>query len=175
MNYADRAVHDIANQVNNQEQQIQAIVQAVAQGQDISQFDPQSLSAAKQYVTMKANELNKMVNSTSTPPNVTREMLRNDLDMYQGFADLLATDDPQFATAMDIAFIGAGIYATAKYGPMAAAKAKTGFGYARQQAPAMASAAYGKAAEMGQRSFGYGKQALGAAGKAIRRAFKIPV
>ena len=48
-------------QINEQTESIMNIVQADAQGQDVSQFDPQSLSAAKQYVTMKANELNKMV------------------------------------------------------------------------------------------------------------------
>ena len=159
---------------SQQEMQIQAVVEAISKGQDISQFDSQSISAAKQYVTMKANELNRIINSTDTPPNVTREELRGELDMYQGFADKLAEDDPAFASMMDVAMIGAGVYGAAKYGPMAAAKAKSSFGYLRQQAPEMASSAYARASEAGQKSFGYGKKAMGAAGKAIRRAFKLP-
>lgn len=111
--------------MNAKEQEIQMIVQAVAQGQDLSQFDPSALSAAKNYVVSKANELNRMVNSADTPPNVTREMLRNELTMYEGFADKLAEDDPMFAGMMDAALIGAGVYGAAKYGPMAAAKLKT--------------------------------------------------
>ena len=113
--------------MNPNMEEIQAVIQAVANGQALDQFDPSMISAAKQFSAMKANELNKMINSTSMPPNVTREMMRNELDMYQGFADKIAEDDPEYATAMDIAFIGAGLYATAKYGPMAAAKARSGF------------------------------------------------
>ena len=110
---------------NPREEEIAMVLQAVAQGQDLSNFDPQLLSAAKQYSVMKANELNTMINSNELPPNVSREMMRNELDTYQGFADRMAEDDPQYAGMMDAAFIGAGLYVTAKYGPMAAAKLKT--------------------------------------------------
>jgi hypothetical protein len=135
---------------------IQTIIQAIAQGQDISNFDPQDISAAKQYSVKKANELNAMINSAQTPPNVTREMLRNDLQMYEGFASKIAENDPMYAGMMDAAFIGAGLYAGAKYGPMAVAKMKTmgqqGFGFAQQagaQASAAASGLAGRAATAG--------------------------
>jgi len=131
--------------MNAKEQEIQMIVQAVAQGQDLSQFDPSALSAAKNYVVSKANELNRMVNSADTPPNVTREMLRNELTMYEGFADKLAEDDPMFAGMMDAALIGAGVYGAAKYGPMAAAKLKTA----------------------GQATYGFGKDMAGKATSAM--------
>tara|TARA_R100000458_G_scaffold41478_1_gene39155 strand:- start:1191 stop:1922 length:732 start_codon:yes stop_codon:yes gene_type:complete len=127
---------NMSQQINAQEAKIQTVIQAIAQGQDISNFDPQDISAAKQYSVKKANELNAMINSAQTPPNVTREMLRNDLQMYEGFASKIAEDDPMYAGMMDAAFIGAGLYAGAKYGPMAVAKMKTmgqqGFGFAQQ-------------------------------------------
>tara|TARA_B100000700_G_C15040112_1_gene854900 strand:+ start:311 stop:1039 length:729 start_codon:yes stop_codon:yes gene_type:complete len=226
-----------AERQNESIEAIQAVIQAISQGQDLNSFDPKAISAAKHQVTNRANELSNMINSTSLPPNVTREMLRNELDMYQGFADKLAEDDPEFAGLMDAAFIGAGIYVGAKYGPMAAAKAKTGaqaaYGFVKTKvggvpsyaAPAVdaVKGAYGAAAgyaspyfqqagqyarsglgsvadyasrgasyvtspefsqsmgdmrqrvgNYGQRTFGYGKQVMGAAGKAIRRALKLP-
>ena len=61
-------------------QQIQGVIAAVAQGQDISQFDPQVISAAKQQVVMQANQLSRLVNSSSVPPNVTREQLREPVE-----------------------------------------------------------------------------------------------
>ena len=206
-------------EINDATEQIMAIIQAVAQGQDISNFDPRMLSAAKQHTATKANELNKMINSSSLPPNVTRETLRNELQMYEGFTNKLAEDDPQFANAMDIAFVGAGLYAAYKYGPMAAAKAKTvgaatyGYGQeaygkaagavsgAGQSAGAAVQRGVGAAADFAsrgseyfqnrgafpgvkpysptygyaQKAAGYGKQAMGALSKGVRRMFKIPV
>mgnify|MGYP003110915286 CR=1 FL=1 len=130
----------------NELDEIQAIIQAISNGQDVKNFDAQTISAAKQYAVQKANELNAMINSSNLPPNVSREMLRNDLSMYQGMADKLAEDDEVFATAMDAAFIGAGLYTAAKYGPMAIAKAKT----------------------MGQNTYGFAQRTAGSAAESIR-------
>ena len=160
--------------MNAKEQEIQMIVQAVAQGQDLSQFDPAALSAAKNYVVAKANELNRMVNSADTPPNVTREMLRNELTMYEGFADKLAEDDPMFAGMMDAALIGAGVYGAAKYGPMAAAKLKTAgqatYGFGKDMAGKAASAMGGlgtKAATAASGAAGYASGVAGGAASAV--------
>lgn len=167
--------------MNPNMEEIQAVIQAVANGQALDQFDPSMISAAKQFSAMKANELNKMINSTSMPPNVTREMMRNELDMYQGFADKIAEDDPEYATAMDIAFIGAGLYAGAKYGPMAAAKARTGFkatyGFAQNMGGNMADLAsrgaeYGS--QVGQKTHGFAKSAGSAVLKGAKRLFRMP-
>ena len=183
-------------------QQIQGVIAAVAQGQDISQFDPQVISAAKQQVVMQANQLSRLVNSSSLPPNVTREQLRDDIAMYEGFANKLAEDDPTFANLMDVALIGAGVYAGAKYGPMAAAKAKVGlakgagmaFGFgsrgmdfarqtASQGAEYFTSPEFRQSAanirsnvgDMGRSTYGFGKKATTGISKALRRALRIPV
>ena len=173
--------------IQYQMQQIQGVIQAIAQGQDISQFDAKAISAAKQYSASRANELNRMINSTDLPPNVTREMVRNELDMYQGFADKIAENDPQYATIMDGIFIGAGLYAGAKYGPMALTKMRSmgqqGFGYAQQgaqaargavsnmgaRAGAAASAGVGAAADFASRGMEAGAPYAQRAGQAVNR------
>ena len=143
--------------MNPQEEQIAMVLQAVAQGQDLSSIDPKMLSAAKAYSVKKVNDLNQMVNSAELPPNVTREMIRNELSIYEGFANKMTEDDPQYADAMDAAFIGMGLYAGAKYGPMAWAKAKTmtgqayGFG---QTAAQSVSGLGGRAAAAGAATVG---------------------
>ena len=137
---------------NAQTEQVQAIIQAVAQGQDISQFSPEAISAAKRFTAMRANELNTMINSTNIPQNVSREMLRNELQMYEGFTSKLAEDDPEFASMMDVALIGAGVYATAKYGPLALAKAKTMGEAAYSNAQSMSQAASQRMSDMSARA-----------------------
>ena len=163
--------------MNAKEQEIQMIVQAVAQGQDISQFDAQSINAAKSYTVSQANRINQMVNSTDLPANVTREMLRNELDMYQGFADKLAENDPEYASAIDIAFMGAGLYATAKYGPMAAAKLKTAgqatYGFGKDMAGKAASAMGGLGTKAATAASGAAGYASGVAGGATNFAQNV--
>ena len=45
--------------MNPNMEEIQAVIQAVANGQALDQFDPGMISAAKQFSAMKANELNE--------------------------------------------------------------------------------------------------------------------
>jgi hypothetical protein len=79
-------------------------------------------------------------------------MLRNELQMYEGFTSKLAEDDPEFASMMDVALIGAGVYATAKYGPLALAKAKTMGEAVYTNAQSMSQAASQRMSDMSARA-----------------------